>query len=201
MHPERNGVNTCNQCGEWLCEDCTVEINGRIFCRGCLAQLAGPKDAPRDAARTAAKPKHISGVLLFLFSFVIPVPGVNYMYMGLIKRGLTAMVGFFLLIYLLSVFNAWPFSLIFGLAIPVYWLTCMFDGYNIRRRINAGEAVYDDVEDILSFLKRNKNLIIGFIVVIVAISLISTVFAILSPILPILIVGLGLYVLFKRPKS
>jgi len=200
-HPSINGVNTCNQCGEWLCEECTVEINGRIFCRGCLASLAGK---PGDSKPSSAIPgRRISGGLLFFLSFFMP-SGVNYMYMGLMKRGLAAMVGFFLLIYLASIFSMWPFTLIFGLSIPIFWLTCIFDGFNIRRRINSGIRVTDDVDDIINFIKRNKHLIIAFFGLLLVLTFAGSMFSVLAnPIrraLPVLVVALGLYVLFKRPN-
>lgn len=211
-HPDHNGVNTCNQCGEWLCEACTVEINGRIFCRRCLAQIASegtaperPREIPRAAYPVPAAARHINWGLLFFFSCVIPIPGLNYMYEGLIKRGLAAMSGFFLLVYLMAQFHAWPLSLIFGLSFPVYMLACIFDGFHIRRRINAGEAVSDDVDDILNFFKRNKRLIISLLVLVLALTLVNTLFGAfylpfpLKRYLPVIIIGLGLYILFKRP--
>jgi hypothetical protein len=212
-HPERAGVNTCNQCGEWLCEECTIEINGRIFCRRCLAQLAKepgtPAPAPaaaRPARMYAAAPgRHISWGLLFFFSCIIPVPGLNYMYEGLIKRGLAAMSTFFLLIYLTATFQMWPFSLIFGLSFPVFILTSIFDGFAIRRRINAGETVNDDIDDIIVFVQRNKRLIFSFIGLIIILSLFSAVFSIfggpIRALLPIIVVAFGLCVLFKKPGS
>lgn len=210
-HPDHNGVNTCNQCGDWLCEDCTVEINGRIFCRRCLAQLAGegspsaaPSAAPRSStARHAPAARRINLGLLLLFSFP---PGINYMYEGLIKRGLAAMSGFFLLVYMTSIFHStWPLSLIFGLTFPVYLITCFFDGLHIRRRINAGEAVSDDVDDILNFIKRNSRLIVAFVALILGLSLANALlfsgsFYHTRQWLPIILIILGLYVLFKRPS-
>jgi hypothetical protein len=216
-HPDQNGLNTCNQCGDWLCESCTVEINGRIFCRKCLAQLAAEPAGPAvphppytektyaTAARVegAAGGRRISWGLLFLFS-MLP-SGINYMYEGLIKRGLAAMSGFFLIIFMGNIFNIQPMSMIFWFALPVYMIACIFDGFSIRRKLNAGLPVSDDVDDIVNFLKRNKRLIIGFFVLMIALSVFH---AVLSPLtyslrrwLPVIVVSLGLYVMMKRPKG
>jgi hypothetical protein len=210
MHPDVNGLNTCNQCGDWLCEACTVEIDNRIYCRRCLAKLAREPEAPRGPVsghaappHSRAKARHISGGLLFVFTCLTPVSGVNYLYEGLIKRGLAAMGGFFLLIYLTATFTFWPFSLIFGLSIPIYWLACAFDGFHIRRRMNAGEIVNDDVDDVIGFIKRNKRLIVAFAALLLALALASSMFSMLpSPVsrwLPVIVVALGLYVLLKKP--
>ena len=198
-HPGVQGTSTCNQCGEWLCEACTVEINGRIFCRRCLAQIAGEPGSGKTEAARAVPARHINGFLLFIFSMM--PPGVNYMYEGLIKRGLAALAGFFLLIYLTAQFSFWPLSLIFGLSFPVYILACIFDAFNIRRRINAGETVNDDIDGILKFIKRNKHIIIGFAVLVIALSLFNTAyFALpfaLRRWLPVAVVALGIYMLAK----
>ncbi|MCL2708455.1 MAG: hypothetical protein FWF03_04985 [Defluviitaleaceae bacterium] len=202
-HPDVNGTNTCNQCGEWLCDGCVVEINGRNFCRRCLSQLAAESGAPHavPVAPRAAHGRHISGFLLMVFSFL--PPGVNYMYEGLIKRGLAALSGFFLLIYLTAQFSYWPLSLMFGLSFPVYVLACIFDAFHIRRKINAGEAVSDDIDDVLRFVKRNKNVIIGLVVLLVALSLINSAFAVLPfgvrRWLPVVVVAMGIYMLVKSP--
>ncbi|MDR1664444.1 MAG: hypothetical protein LBR83_05950 [Clostridiales bacterium] len=206
-HPDRNGVNTCNQCGEWLCEECTVEINGRIFCRKCLAQLASaPKpeaSAPRAAIPCAGMPKrHISWGLLFIFSSL--PPGVNYMYEGLIKRGLAAMSGFFTLVFLASMLSeVSSLSLIIGLSFPVYILACIFDSFHIRRRINAGEAVSDDIDDIIAFFTQNKRLILCAAALLVVIALFNSVLSVLpwavKRLLPMALVGLGLYMLLRGP--
>ena len=218
-HPDHNGVNTCNQCGEWLCEDCTVEINGRNFCRSCLKELAKePKPYTSDyndkneknddePGYYAPKRRHtgmhrVSGLMVLIFSCL---PGVNYMYMGLIKRGLVALLGFFLLVYMTAQFRFWPISMLMGLSFPVYILACTFDAFNTRRRINAGEHVEDNIDDIISFIKRNKHILIGFLVLIIALSLINTAYSALPysirRIIPITVVALGLYLLAKKPQK
>ncbi len=221
-HPERIAANTCHQCGDWLCEECTVEINGRIFCRTCLAKLAGtpsrpsassasgPSSAPPPAAsfvhfRTPApRGRYISGGMLAILSVFLPVPGVNYMYEGLIKRGLAAMGGFFFIIYALAAFSFWPFTFIFGISIPIYWLACLFDSINIRRRINAGEVVEDNIDDLITFVKSHKRLIITVVAALVVMSAAGSIVSVLAyplrKMLPLIVVGFGVYVLFGRPR-
>jgi hypothetical protein len=132
------------------------------------------------------------------------------MYEGLIKRGLVAMGGFFFLIFLIIFTGSglgepfWPLSLALSLTLPVYWLACLFDSLRVRRQINAGEAVKDEIDDMFLFVRSHKRLIIGLMVALVSMSLISfivTAFAHpLQQLLPYIVVGFGLYVLFSRPK-
>ena len=199
-HPTTPAFNTCNQCGDWLCEGCTVDIQGRQFCRGCLAKLAAPEGAPYPVAPLSGPGRrNISWGLLFFFSMFFP-SGVNYLFMGLIKRGLAAMCGFFLIIYFIGV-SDWPLVVLFSLALPIYFLTCIFDGFHIRRRINAGEVVGDNIDGVICFLRRNK--IVGWIVLaLVGFSVISIVLnvflSLVSWLLPGLIIVFGLYLLLRR---
>jgi len=158
-HPTREGVNTCCECGAWLCDECTIEAGGRLFCKKCLQRAIGGSPATRedDAPRaTACHAKHHVNILLLLIFSALP--GANYMYEGLIKRGLFAMTSFFVLVSVTSVLHM-P---LLGVLICILWFTSFFDGIHIRRKINSGVCVDDSVEDIISFVKRNKTGIIIF---------------------------------------
>jgi len=98
-HPTRAAANTCGQCGDWLCEECTADVGGRIYCAACLQKYwahepeeSVPEPAPYYPSRSE-RPRNVSFGLLFLFSFL--PPGINYMYEGLIKRGLFILSSFF----------------------------------------------------------------------------------------------------------
>ena len=198
-HPTTMALDTCNQCGDWLCEECTVDVQGRKFCRRCLMSMATP-GTPHTKEIAMPGMRRISFGLLFLFT-IPPFPsGVNYMYMGLIKRGLAALCGFFLLIYLIGV-SSGPLTVLFALAMPVYWLTIAFDGFSIRRRINAGEHVADSIDEAVRFLKNNKY-VVWILLALVGLSILGTVVGIIMRLvawlLPVIVIALGLYVLFKR---
>jgi len=200
-HPDKYAANTCNHCGSWLCDDCITEKDGRLFCRPCLAiQAQNPEDyspPPEYHGHAAVPRRKVLWGLLFVFSFL---PGANYMYMGLMKRGLAAMSGFFLIIFLLAN-SFWPFNLLLGLAIPVYVLTCFFDGFNVRRRINAGEAVRDDIGDALNSVLSNKTLrtfILIAVAVVLVVSVLGFAVGVITRFLPIVIIGLGVYIFVKR---
>ena len=194
-HTERNATNTCNQCGTWLCDECTVDIQGRLFCRGCLDKLSSPHTS---SCAPPKMPRRIDGALLCLLS-ILP-PGTNLMYMGLMKRGLVTMCGFFLLIFM-SATSGHPLGLIFGLSIPILILTSIFDGFNTRRRINAGEHVPDDIGDTLGGLFRNKT-VATVVLAVLAIAFLGNIIgltiSIISRFMPLLIIGLLLYLVLKR---
>ena len=167
---------------------------------GHSAQAA--HETPPPVARPSAAPYYkrgISGFMLFMFS----VPsGANYMYMGLIKRGLAAMCGFFLLIYLMT--TALP-TLPIVFTFVTYVIACFFDGFNIRRKINAGIPVEDGVGDVLNGILNNKTLmvvILVFIALAFAGSIIGFAVELIRRAVPLLLVLLALYIIFKRnPKA
>jgi hypothetical protein len=124
------------------------------------------------------------------------------MFMGLMKRGLVTMCGFFLLIFMTAT-SSWPFTMLFSLAIPVYVLTCIFDGFNIRRRINAGEVIYDNVGDILGGIFRNKTVtlvVLGILMLAFVGNLLGFAMAVLRRAIPIIVIGFIVYVIVKRKR-
>ncbi|MCL2421494.1 MAG: hypothetical protein FWD03_06510 [Defluviitaleaceae bacterium] len=208
-HPTENGVNTCNQCGCWLCETCSFERGGRIFCPSCATQATGEAPAHGDAYAGHHKPaRTISWGLLFLFSVIFPLPGLNYMYLGLIKRGLAAMAAFFGVIYMVIHFMSSgiiPIGLMFIFAIPVLVLASIFDGFRLRNRMIAGEVVTDNIDDITAFLRRNRHVLIGFLLLLIAVNVIGGVVPwlvrVLRNIIPIIIAIWAVSLLFNKPKS
>ena len=144
--------------------------------------------------------RRVNWGLLFLFSCFFP-SGANYMYMGLIKRGLAAMCGFFLIIYMIATASFFPLRLLFIFGLPVFMLTCIFDGFNLRRRINAGIPVEDGISDVLNTILRNKTLtlaILAIIVITFAGRILGFAFGLISSLIPLLIIGFGLYVILRR---
>ena len=201
-HPTKAAASTCNHCGSWICDDCTVDVQGRLFCRPCLAVLSQTPDhhAPPPGPSAASSPcGKISSGLLFFFSLCFP-PGANYMYMGLMKRGLAAMCGFFLLIFV-AIGSSFPLALLLWLAVPVFYISSFFDGFNVRRRINAGEVVRDDVGDALNGIISNKflrTLVLVVIAIVLIVNVVGFASVIISRLFVPLIIVFILYIILKR---
>jgi hypothetical protein len=103
-------------------------------------------------------------------------PGINYMYEGLIKRGLFVLSGFFLSTYLGAALS----EPIFGCIIPIIWIASVFDAFNIRRRLIAGERISDSVDDILGFFKKYKTAIILSMAVVLGLNLLGSISRVIS---------------------
>ena len=204
-HHNQNGVNTCCQCGEWLCEVCSVDVNDRFVCKSCIAKNMLSKtnghgarvSGPSAFAGHRAPPRYASGCLLLICSFI--VPGANYMYLGLVKRGLFVMSAFFAIIFAITASHHFPQLLVvfLFLSILVLWFTTFFDAFAKRRLINSGIHVPDNVDDILGFVKKYKVLLIIFAVVWLALAALSAA----SRFIPVLAVIIGVYLIVKALKK
>jgi hypothetical protein len=52
-HPGKRAVASCRQCGRFVCQLCSVEMGGQVYCPSCVAAGAGrARAANADAART-----------------------------------------------------------------------------------------------------------------------------------------------------
>ena len=154
-HKNQHGVNTCGYCGDWLCEGCSVEVNGRVLCKECISSFV-PSKPGRGARKTEYEDRrYVSKMWLFIFSWI---PGANHMYMGLMKRGLLTMGLFFGSIMIVdSVFRNGAMA--FLPAMGFIW--SFFDGFNIRRRINNGEKVEDNLDEATDFVMNHKVAILA----------------------------------------
>lgn len=148
--------------------------------------------------------RHVYWGLLFLFSVCLPLPGINYMYMGLIKRGLAVMSGFFLLIFLMAMSSSGPVITLAAFAMTMLVITAIFDGFNIRRRINSGEVVEDGVGNLVNSILENKILttvIVVIILLLIASSVIGAVLNILRVLIPIAVIAFGILVVCRARKK
>ena len=125
------------------------------------------------------------------------------MYMGLMRRGLATMAGFFFIIFLIINSSSWVVVLL-GLSIPVLVITSIFDGFNVCRRINSGEIVKDDVGEIVRGILGNKflcTLIMATISIVIIVNVLGFAFNVISALLPLVAIGIGVYVVFKAFKK
>ena len=135
---------TCVKCSSVVPTERVVEINGSIICKNCLSKFASKKSG-------ASKP-HINGFLLLMASCI---PGANYMYMGLMKRGLLLMSSFFGLFYLMNEMPRYHSGFV-QFVFPVIFIYSFFDGFAKRRLINAGIPVEDGAPDVVDFISKYK---------------------------------------------
>lgn len=155
----------------------------------------------------------------FLTFLAALIPGIGYMYLGLIRRGIQ-----FLLLYLLiePVFRIVGLSFLASIIKIPLWFYTFFDTFNVANKLDRGEIVYDsDIFGNGSFqvdgrwanlLNDKWILIAGWALVILGVlgvinkafygneiynlirSYISTYF------IPVIFIAIGAYLLYKNNR-
>lgn len=117
--------------------------------------------------------KKKSSFLTFCFSLL---PGAGQMYMGFMRRGLSLMTAFFLLIFFSSWLNLGPLMF----ALPLIWFFAFFDTHNLRSMPDDEfYALEDNFIIIPEFSKEKAKLMQSQYKVILALALIIVGFTIL----------------------
>lgn len=144
-HFENKATNTCNVCGRWFCQDCVLEVDGRIYCKSCLKSklLENEKKESFYKKPMEKQPNDFISLICSL------IPGVGQMYLGFIKRGILIM----LLFIALSKSFLEPFSIIL-------WAFSLFDTFKLKNNLQKGIYIEDNIKDMVDFVKSNKIIII-----------------------------------------
>ena len=111
-----------------------------------------------------------NGFLLFIASCL---SGCGQMYQGYMKRGVSLLLSFFLVIFVSTYFYLGTLALF----LPVIWLYAFFDSYALRSQLSAGTAPEDaflfGLSDMdskrLGELLRRRHSLIGWVLVAVGV--------------------------------
>lgn len=166
IHPSIDATQTCSECGKAICDACSMEINGKVYCRSCTEKLAGARSPAQVTPQAPPVVQNPLGpaiprkepILALILSFFIP--GLGHIYDGLIKKGITILVGYIVIWFLIFMFammtpsstasssssSGSPFACctcIFFLAMIAVWIFGMYDSFVSAQRISRGEQVSD----------------------------------------------------------
>lgn len=157
-HNEIEANYYCSFCGQPLCLECSLDVNGRLYCKECLEKSVELSKINFTKDKKFKK----SGFLTFILSVV---PGAGHMYLGLINKGLSIMILFFGLIFLADTIDNLLFLQIFSDAAFMIALFVIFISYSIFdalakvREINNGFIVNDskalELSKFYEFLRVN----------------------------------------------
>ena len=88
VHPDTDSAGLCTNCGRAICEQCCVDVEGRLVCRQCLASEVGPL-SQRTNPNNAFLIEFVAGFFGLL--------GIGYMYAGRVQDGVIRLI--FWLVY------------------------------------------------------------------------------------------------------
>jgi hypothetical protein len=163
-HSNQAAVAFCRTCGKPLCQQCTRDVRGVIYCESCLAArmetppppgfapAAGftpvqgytPVQTPYTPVGAAAPPPHMSsgpnpavaGILAGFFPF-----GVGAVYCSQYAKGLVHLLVFGLLCF--GSDHAGSLDVLFGLALAFFYVYQIIDAVRTARAIQAGQTPPD----------------------------------------------------------
>jgi hypothetical protein len=161
-HSDQAAVAFCRTCGKPLCNQCTRDVRGVIYCEACLAArmetpapppASGPvagfapvQQAPYTAPYAAAPPPQptsgpnpaVAGILAGFFPF-----GVGAVYCSQFAKGLAHLVIMVLLIAGQSMDVPWYVHMMLGFGIAFFYVYQIIDAVRSAKAIQMGEPVPD----------------------------------------------------------
>jgi len=157
-HNEVAAVAFCRTCGKPLCNQCTRDVRGVIYCESCLAarmegtQPAAPYTPPQTPYQQImdqglglkVPPGPASGPNPTVAGILGAIPfGVGAIYCGQYVKGLVHLGIFVLAIIAQSSDVPWYAHLTLGLFLAFFWVYQIMDSVRTARAIQAGDPVPD----------------------------------------------------------
>jgi hypothetical protein len=152
-HNEVAAVAFCRTCGKALCNNCTRDVHGVIYCEACLAArmeaaapAAGfvpPAQTAYPSAGAAAPPPRIStGPNPTVAGILGAIPfGIGAVYNSQYAKGLAHLLIFALLIFAANHAGNWGW--IFGIGIAFFWMYQIIDAVRTARALQEGQPAPD----------------------------------------------------------
>src|SRR5579864_2811321 len=159
-HSDTAAVAFCRTCGKPLCNQCTRDVRGVIYCEACLAArmegtapaaglvppvqtvyppvgTASSSPGPRPPLNTGPNPA-LAGILAGFF----PI-GVGAVYTGQYAKGLSHLVIMVLLILGVSSNLPWYVITVLGILIGFFYIYQIIDAVRSAKAIQIGEPAPD----------------------------------------------------------
>lgn len=206
-HHDRAAEYTCEACKEPLCRECKLSLGEHIYCRDCVKSLLREEtfEMQRELPQNVNNKAYRSGKSRFWTFLLSCIPGAGYMYLGLMKRGLQAMVTFFGAVFVSDLISM---GSIMALILPVLMFYTIFDTQQLVRKINAGEKVKDEELFRVNWLKIEHKWIGYGLIAIGALALLNNTLPLLfdtyvfrAVVGPILIIVVGIYILSRSTRN
>ncbi|MCF8012388.1 MAG: B-box zinc finger protein [Clostridiales bacterium] len=201
-HPDRDAETLCCDCKEPLCSECSYKIGNSTYCYRCLEKTV---ETVEDNNNNIKNDPNKSRFIAFLLSLM---PGLGYMYLGLMKKGLETLILFFGTIFVSSIIHLGE---LVSFVLPVLFFYSVFDTQNLLSKMKNGIYVAD-----ISLLRWedwgskniSRNSIIAYgLIGLGVVALLNNVMPfvyhnyILERILPpVIIIGLGVYILYRNKR-
>jgi len=170
MHGDQAAVAFCRTCGKPLCNNCTRDVRGVIYCESCLAarmEGSAPASGFTPVAQTAYPPASqavtpslppassgpnpaVAGILAGFFPF-----GVGAVYCSQYAKGLAHLLIFSLLVF--GSDHAGRLDWLFGLGIAFFYVYQIIDAVRSAKAIQMGQPAPDPLDLAQTFGTGEKS--------------------------------------------
>lgn len=192
----------CRACGKGLSQDAILTYQGTVYCADHLPRVTAPPPTASPAATAVGQDPNISPGLAFLLGLI---PGVGAIYNGQYAKGFVHVLIAGLL-FTLAGAESGPMEPLFSLFIPVWFFYMAFEAFHTAKKRILGEPV-----DEFSSIFPNQAgagfpvlpvLLIGLGVIFLLNNLDIISIRRLMPFAgPVFLISLGCYMLYGRAKS
>lgn len=134
-HPEAEAVQECRLCSHPLCQECSVQVKGVIYCPDCLETRA------QSAPRPAAPPPIPDYRSVRSAGWLSVVPGLGLLYLGQYVKALVVVLLFMGAIHMADRSEAG------GFLVPLVWIGQIFYTVQEAKRINRLKAGQSATEE------------------------------------------------------
>jgi hypothetical protein len=157
-HNDVAAVAFCRTCGKPLCNQCTRDVRGVIYCEACLASRmegsapAAPGYTPVQTAYQQVMdqglgmkvpPRPASGPNPALAGILGAIPfGIGAVYNGQYAKGL-AHLAIFVFLWVGSAETRSPLDVVLGIGVAFFWIYQIIDAVRSAHAIQAGQPAPD----------------------------------------------------------
>ena len=136
-HSDAAAVAYCRTCGKPLCNACSRNVGGVVYCETCVAEKMHGATAQSTSGRPpmgAVIPPQTRPVVAGLLGFI---PGVGAMYNGQFMKGVIHALTFVVLVFLTTHIG------VLGILIGFFVFYMVFDAYKTSEAIQMGQPLPD----------------------------------------------------------
>ncbi len=186
-HSHNVAVVNCNGCGKPLCPSCDHRVKGFPFCQDCIVSGVEMLRNHNQSNHAPFVSKQTSPVVATILSLVCP--GLGAAYNG---QTMKALVHFALFVGLFQMAVLTKGMAIFVLGFIGMWLFAALDSWRTAQIIRSG-ITPDSADDILVKRFSGNPKLWGIVLAVLGLSFFLR--SQLNVILPVLLIGLGVYLL------
>ena len=147
-HPQNAVSAYCRTCGKPLCNQCTRQVMGVIYCENCVAErMSGSVPAAQFQPAPGYQPVQpvtsgpnpaLAGILAGFFPF-----GVGAVYCGQYAKGLAHLIVFVLLVIGASNATSDTMGTVFGFSIAAFYFYQLIDAIKTAKAVQTGQPIPD----------------------------------------------------------